>query len=691
MIKLESYIKLTKEDLLATNLCHKFSDKDLDTIGSEVHDGYERDQQSRRKWLRRNEAGMNLAMQILEGKNFPWQGCSNIAFPLITIASQQFHARAYPSTVQGTSVVKYRIIGADPDNSKRAYADKISTHMSYQFMEEDAGWEEQQDKLLINLSVVGSNFMKTYYNGRHNTSELVMAKHLVLDYSAKSVEECPRKTHILPMYRNELHERIMKGQFRDVTDEGWYESPPQVSMSHTQQQADNRKGQQAPPTADDVTPFQMLEQHVAMDLDGDGYAEPYIITIEEYSKCVLRIVTRYDREEDVDRVAAGPNKGKIIKIYPMEYFTKYEFLPSPDGGIYGMGFGVLLGPLNEAVNSLINQLVDAGTMATTAGGFLGRGAKIRGGAYTFAPLEWKRVDTTGDDLHKSIFPLPVREPSAVLFQLLSLLINYTNRISGTTDTMVGENPGQNTPAETTRTMVEMGQKIYGAIYKRIWRSRKEEFKKAFRLNSIYLPLEGGMASRQDYMAGDPTKVRPVADPNILSDGIELQQAVALKQAAMSTAGYDKDAVEHIYLKALKIENIEQVYPGIKVTGPMPNPKVQVEQMKMQIAQAKLQQQQMEFVQTLQEEARVNAAQIILLQAQASKALAEAGEVKAGHEVAQLDAMIAVAKLKQEDLHKRVDLLMHNMELSHDAEQGRLDRVAGPPGDAAGQASAGAAT
>jgi hypothetical protein len=123
-----------------------------------------------------------------------------------------------------------------------------------------------------------------------------------------------------------------------------------------------------------------------------------------------------------------------------------------------MGFGTLLGPLNESVNTILNQLIDAGTMATTAGGFLGRGAKIRGGQYTFAPLEWKRVDSTGDDLQKSIYPLPVREPSQVLFQLLSLLIDYTNRISGTTSATVGEMPVANTPPPPRRPCSTRGRR-----------------------------------------------------------------------------------------------------------------------------------------------------------------------------------------------------------------------------------------
>jgi len=202
-----------------------------------------------------------------------------------------------------------------------------------------------------------------------------MAKDLVLNYFAKSVESCPRKTHVIPMFRNEIYERVKRGLFKDVLEETWYQGPPVVQSSPQQQQTDNRLGVHPPASGDMTTPFTMLEQHCSCDLDQDGYAEPYIITLELSTKTVMRIVCRFDFEEDITRDADGD----VISIRATEYFTKVPFIPSPDGGVYDIGFGVLLGPLNESTNSLINQLIDAGTMAVTAGGFLGKGAKIRGG------------------------------------------------------------------------------------------------------------------------------------------------------------------------------------------------------------------------------------------------------------------------------------------------------------------------
>lgn len=341
-----------------------------------------------------------------------------------------------------------------------------------------------------------------------------------------------------------------------------------------------------------------------------------------------------------------------------------------------MGFGVLLGPLNESVNSLINQLIDAGTMSNTAGGFLGRGAKIRGGVYTFAPLEWKRVDSTGDDLHKSIFPLPVREPSQVLFQLLGLLIEYTNRISGATDTMLGENPGQNTPASNMQTMVEQGMKIYNAIFKRVWRSMKGEFKKLYILNSIYLPAlpkpfgtGTGKISREDFL-GNPDAVVPSADPNVTSESAQVQRAVMLKQAAAGTPGYSIPEVEMRFLKALKIEAPEQVYPGPDKIPPGEDVKITIKKMDLQAKQMALQQDQLEFqfekqkfVATLMEEQRVNSASIAQMEANAAQLMAKAQGVDREQQIAAMDAAIGLAKTRDEHIRTQIDLLLKPMEIS----------------------------
>lgn len=658
MIKLESKIKLDKATILSANLTDKFSKEDLDRIGECMEEQFERDCQSRERWEIRMENALDLAMQLQKEKTWPWAGCANVNFPLVTIAAMQFHARAYPAIVNGRNVVGMRVIGDDPEGVEQARADRISKYMSYQLLEEDSCWEEELDRSLLNIAIIGCGFTKTHRVNGENCSEYVQAKDLVLNYYAKSVEGCEFKTHVFELTRNDLYTRMLNGAYRDCTDDAWFQSDADRTTDVATAREDRRSGQNQP-NSDYITPFQIREHHCWLDLDQDGYAEPYIVTTEDGSGEVLRIACRFDREDDIERNV----KGKIVRIHANEHFTKRPFIPSPDGAIYDIGFGVLLGPLNESVNSAINQLFDAATLSNTAGGFLGRGAKIRGGQVEFRPFGWNRVDATGDDLRKNIVPLEVREPSAVMFNLLNLLIEYTNRISGSTDLMTGNNPGQNTPAETSRTMMEQGQKIYSAIYKRIWRSLKWEFKKLYQLNALYLDTSlrfgdaGDTIAREDF-SGSARGIVPAADPTITSDGAMYARATLLKQAATTNPGYDVDAVEKEFLRSLGYTDTKVIYPGIAAKGPPgPSEKVQIQMLKNEIAQQQLQLKAQEIQMNLQEAQRLNNAKIQQLEAQAQKMMKEMNLLETDLQIQAFRAAIEALREQNKNADTQFNQLM----------------------------------
>ena len=694
MLNLTHEMKITPAVAREANLTSRFDDDDLRAIGEWVWDGYNRDEASRNDWMRRMEAAMDLALQVQKIKTFPWANCSNIAFPLVTIAAMQFHARAYPALVSGPSIVKCRVPGPDPSGELTLRADRVAQYMSYQVLEEDQPWEEQHDRLLLQLPIVGCAFVKSQFsNGKgHSTTDCVPAKDLCIDYYAKSVEGASRKTQIIPFYRNEVHEKCLSGVWKNITQEPWYLSPTLPYTPPGRQTSDNRKGIN-PPTIDESAPLVFLEQHCWMDFDKDGYQEPYIVTIEANSKRVVRIVARWGVDEDVTR----NGRGQIVRIRAEEFYTKYELIPSPDGSIYGMGFGILLGPLNESVNSLVNMLLDVGTMASASGGFLSRGVKIRGGVYSFSPFQWNRVDSSGDDLNKGIVQLPVREPSDVLYKLLTFLVDYTQRVGGSTDATQGQNPGQNTPASTQQSMIEQGQKIYSGLFKRVWRSMKQEFTKLYILNAKYLPVTKQFGTskiaREDFM-GDPSQVVPFADPNVTSDQMRLQQANAVAQRAHMVPGYDTIAAEKMLLQAMKIDGIDQLFPGPDKVPPLPNPKMMVVQAqweaRLKIAQGQLQQKQQEFVISMQEEQRLNAAKIIELLAHAQQLAAQAdGEAK-GKQIALIDSMIGMAKARDESLRGHIELLLKGLEqMNGQADAGATGAgqgtggVEAPPNDQAG--------
>lgn len=662
LLQFDRRLAFTKDVIQAPNLTPEFEADDLSAMGKLVHAGYLRDEHSRETWFKRMEAAMDLAMQVSKAKNWPWPGCSNVIFPLVTIAALQFSSRTYGNLIQGTDIVRYRTAGDDPSGELTKRAKRLGQHMSWQVLEEDKSWEEQHDRLLIQLAIVGTSFIKSYWNTQRRcvVGDLVSARNLVMDYSATSVDTCARKTQIITLYRNEIYERAMRDTFdKSVLEASWFNKPPPPPVYHpSRQQQQNRQGL-VPPSegTDEDSPITFLEQHRYLDLDHDGYAEPYIVTVEESTQQVVRIVARVEREEAVEK----KSNGRVICIRPQEYFTKYSFIPAPDGGMYDVGFGILLGPLNESVNSGINQLLDSGTMQNSIGGFLGRGAKIRGGNYTMAPWEWKRVDSTGDDLRKNMVPYPERQPSVVTFQLLNLLIAYTDRLAGTVDVMVGENPGQNTPAYNFKGMIEQGSQVYTSVFKRVWRSSKNEFEKRHQLNGIYLPFRTRFGSGDGFIMAEDYKtnfedVAPTADPNIVSDAQRMQKAATVKEAAMTTPGYDVEQVERNFLSAMRIEGIDVLYPGPNKVPPIPNPAAQVEEMKLKMKQMELENKQQQWVAQLMETRRLNTAQILKLRAEILQILQGIQDVKAERRLRVLEMVLEARETEDAQLNERISAI-----------------------------------
>ena len=671
--------KTFKADELSieANIADLFSDKDLVAIGSQVALDFDADVQSRSDWEKRTESSLKLALQIAETKNFPWPNSSNVKFPLITIAALQYHARSYPVLIDSTLPVKCRVIGEDKDNLRALRAERVEQHMSYQILEEDEDWEGEMDKVLISQPIVGCAFKKTYYDSirKHNVSENVLAKDLVVNYWTKSLETASRVTHVIQMSKNDIYERVARGLWCDVSDGQVQGASQLINNSGLQALQDKAQGLTPPQSNDASTPIEILEMHCHLDLDDDGYDEPYIVVVRKDNKKVARIVARYDMgsiEYDA--------KGKVLSIKAEQYFTKYPFIPSPDGGFYDLGFGVLLGPLNESINTIINQLVDAGTMSNTAGGFMGRGIKLRGGNSSFAPMEWKHVDTTGDDLRKGIIPLPVREPSTVLFTLLNLLINYGERVGGSVDILAGQNPGQNTPAETTRTMAEQGMKVFNGIFKRTYRSLKQEFRKLYRLNQINVnedtkyvtnATNGGLIMVDDYK-GPITDIMPTADPSITSDSQRLNQAMAIAQRTTAAPGmYNRYEAEKLFLKAMKFPDIEKILPdpkGPNAIQPGIDPKVQIQQMKDASKKASDELTMKLGLLKLMDQAELNQAQITKLKAEAeaiSIGIATEGEKM---RIQQINTEIALQRSRRDGILQSVKAMTDIFKVMQGAQQ-----------------------
>ena len=546
------------------NIAEKLSDTELATYGTAAIDGYSADLQTRSDWASRNAQAIKLALQLAEKKTFPWTGASNVKFPLVTIAALQFLARISILT-NSRSLVKVEAWGQDPDGKKAAKAERIGTHMSYQLLEQNRNWTDDDEQAKFSASLLGCAIKKSWYDGVEgvNCSAYIPLMDFVVDYFCRDMSKAQRLSHRQLMFPNQIEENTRRGLFLKMLDDADAPATPYNNGMDPMKGATDEAAGLARQTQDALRPFEIVEQHCWLDLDDDGYQEPYVMFVRLDTKQVLRIVARYFNEGDVYRAndsairqleakakeqtdpaarslyekeaqkLEDASSNKIIRIIPTTNFTKYTFIPAPDGGFYGLGLGALLGPTNAAVDSLINQIIDAGTMLTTSGGFLGRGVKIKSGKQSFDPFEWKPVDGAGDDLRKNIVPLPVNAPPDILFQLLGMLVTYGEKIGSATDIMTGISPGQNTPAETSRNTLEQGMMLFSGIYKRMYRAFSEELRCLYQLNKWYLKSspdfeeltngESALFAPDDYDS-NIFRIYPSADPTSVSSAQKQNKA-----------------------------------------------------------------------------------------------------------------------------------------------------------------------
>ena len=648
--------------LESVNIAESLDEGKLTTIGRDAEKGYVLDHESRLDWEKHIDEWTKLAKQTIEPKTYPWPKASNIKYPLLSTAAMQFAARAYPSLVPSNGkIVNAKVIGKDPDGAKHQVAEAVSMYMSYQLLEEMDSWEEEMDKLLIMLPIVGTMFKKTYWDPlkEANCSHLVMPKNLVVNYWARSLADAERISEVLEVSPRKIKERQQSGLWLDVEF-----GKPVVQMD----------GKQGPTVIDDTTPHIFIEQHTFLDLDDDGYKEPYIVTFHKETKKVVRIVARFD--ETTIKMDA---EGGIRKIDPIQYYTKFGFIPNPDGGFYDIGFGVLLGPLNHSVNTLINQLLDAGHLATLQAGFLGKGLRIKMGDTKFMPGEWKAVNSTGDDLKKQIVPLPTKEPSGVLFQLMGSLITSGKELASVAEIFTGKMPGQNTPATTTMATVEQGMKVFTAVYKRLYRALTEEFLKLARLNNLYLNPNTyvdivDMEINPDDFDLTTHKIYPAADPTAVSQTEKLLKAQGLMEL-LPTGILDPVKVVQRILDAQEQPNWQDLLnPAVAESGQIPqqpDPKLLEMQMKGQMEQQKIGMQAQAQQHRMELDARDKQVQL------AMKAQEHAIDMQHKQEMANIQAAEALHKQRIFSAQGQADLvqkLVHG-EATHQQKMQHADQAA----------------
>ena len=542
------------------NIATELDDDTLASIANKVIETYNIDKTSMHEWRDKYEKGMKVAQQVMEKKTTPWPGASNASYPLIATAALQFNARAYPEIVRDNTVVKTRVIG-EKTPEKEALADRISKHMSYQLLHEDGEWESSLDKLLITLSMCGTVFKKAYYDPLRgkNCSTLRPPTNIVINNDVESLEKAPAISDEITLYRNEVHERIKAGLFLDQT-----------------------YGDEKTDVTDEDNGELFIEQHRSLDLDNDGYAEPYIVMVHEQSQKVARIVARFE----VADIQADED-GEIVRIEAFQHFTDFHFIPCFEGKFWSYGYIYLLLHPNKIINSLLNQLLDAGTLANSPSGVFGKGARLPGGRLQVRPGQWTQAMASGVEIKNNIVPLPAKEPSMVLFNLLQFLINGAEKLISMSEAMSGQVSGSNTTAAEALAVLEQGMKVLNAIYKRIFRQLRKEFKTLFILNSRYLSDEvyftildeQNVVAREDYSLQN-VDVFPIAEPVMSSQVERLTKARAALEAGPAI-GANMRELGRIYLKALQMpqEDIDKIIPQQDPKAPSPEQQAMMEELK----------------------------------------------------------------------------------------------------------------
>lgn len=613
------------------NIASILEKEELDKIGRQGYEGYEGDEQSRTEWKLRNKEGMKLAMQLAGKKDSPFENAANVMYPLISVSAIQFASRAYPNLIPGWDIVRAKVIGADVDGAKAMVANRVQTHMNYQLNEEMREWEEETDRLLTVVPILGCTFKETYWsrNLKRNVSLYCSPEDVVMHYKAKSMDTVPRITKRYNLYPNEIVERQRGGMF--------------IDFEFGQAQATKTEGEEYPGD-DQFKPHLFLQQHTWIDLDGDGYAEPYIINIHYDTKKVVRIVPRF-KLSDIE----FNDKQEIQRIEPRKYYTKFTFLPSPDGSIYDWGFGSLLGPINHTVNTTINQLLDSGTWNNSQCGFMGRNINLgrgkSGGTLKFQPNEWVQVAYSGDDLRKNMVALNefMKEPSGVLFNLLGFMVNAGEKLSSVTELLMGEQSVHNEPATTSLARLEQGLKVFGSIHKRLHKSFSHEFNLIFDLNAEYLnpsyyyrildePQTPREARQSDYDR-NTCDIIPTSNPEDVSNTQKMVKAQVLY--SLKGQGFNDMEINRRFIEAMQIPDAQTI---LSAPPPPPDPKIVLESEKLDLERTRLEFDMMKF-----------GVEMAKMKSEIIKNLAEAEAKEVGNQLsmyqAETDRLIAKSKPK----------------------------------------------
>ena len=543
------------------NLADLLPEEVLGRLGSELYENYTQYKASRKDWEDGYTKGLDLLGFKYQTRSQPFTNASGATHPVLAEAVTQFQAHAYKELLPATGPVHTQIMGV-VNKQKEDQATRVKNFMNYQLMNKMKEYEPEFDQLLFYLPLSGSAFKKVYYDELLDraVSKFVPADDLIVPYTATSLEDAEAIVHVLKISENDLRKKQVSGFYRDVEITPGYSQETEVEKKERELEGTRK-------TRDEQM-FTILEFHTNIDLEGfedkdmeqnpTGIKLPYIVTLDSSSREVLSIRRNYKAED--------PLKNKI------EYFTHFKFLPGL--GFYGFGLIHMIGGLSRTATNALRQLLDAGTFSNMPAGFKQRGIRVRDEAQSIQPGEFRDVDAPGGNIRDAFMPLPFKEPSATLLQLMGIVVQAGQRFAAIADMQVGDG-NQQAAVGTTIALLERGSRVMSAIHKRLYVALKQEFVLLAEVFKTYLPPEypydvvGGQRNIKVADFDDKIDILPVADPNIFSQSQRITLAQTELQLAMSNPGMHNlyEAYRDMYT-AIGVKDVNRILPPPQPPQPM---------------------------------------------------------------------------------------------------------------------------
>ena len=537
-----------------SNLAEIMEDQYLGELGSTLFDQYTEYKESRADWENTYREGLELLGFKYERRTEPFRGASGVNHPVLAEAVTQFQAQAYKELLPADGPVRAQILG-DISNEKQDQANRVKDFMNYQIMDQMPEYEPEFDQMLFYLPLSGSTFKKIYYDdllGRA-VSKFVPADDLIVPYSANSLEDAEAIVHVIRMSENEIRKQQVSGFYKDVE----VGNPPVTSN----ELKDTELKLEGITKNSNQDQFNLLEMHVDLDLEGyededndgekTGIALPYVVTIEKSSNTILAIRRNWSQDDSTRQ--------------KRQHFVHYGYVPG--FGFYHFGLIHLIGAFAKSGTMILRQLVDAGTLSNLPGGFKSRGLRIKGDDTPISPAEFRDVDVPSGSIRDNILPLPYKEPSQVLNQLMNQIVEEGRRFASAADLKVSD-MSANAPVGTTLAILERTLKVMSAVQSRIHYSMRQEFKLIKNIirdytddEYGYTPEKGSRKAKQsDY---DKVEVIPVSDPNAATMAQKVVQYQAVMQLAQQNPDiYDMVELNRQMLDVLGIKNADKLIPQI---------------------------------------------------------------------------------------------------------------------------------